>query len=279
MRIAEIPPNEFHHAAPGTLRTLSQAEYPIFLSQDAIPEGSNWLASLLKNFSDSEVGAVYGRQPPRHETTSERHSALSAIYGPAHCEGDRNKRQLGFAIITFPAPMRPCGGTWAATAFRRSESFRGLGIAKRILDAGWKIVYEPDARVLHSHDHSTVGLFKRYFDIGYTFRRLESERTNARFDDRRMSSMIKQKFGRPKIRDARRLDAVLDVLRKIRRFLAWGTRTLPAFVRETLPERPQGFQLAHEVKKSFCSGNELLRSLQKSIPAIAVWRQRPQVLK
>jgi hypothetical protein len=34
-------------------------------------------------------------------------------------------------------------------------------------------VYEPTASVYHSHSHSTLGLFKRYFDIGYTLSRLK----------------------------------------------------------------------------------------------------------
>ena len=58
---------------------------------------------------------------------------------------------------------------------------RSLGIAKLILDGGWKIVYEPNAPVYHSHVHTTVGLFKRYFDIGYTLKRLQIwETTGAR---------------------------------------------------------------------------------------------------
>jgi rhamnosyltransferase len=48
-----------------------------------------------------------------------------------------------------------------------------MGIAKRILHSGWKIVYEPEAVVIHSHHHSTLGLFKRYFDIGYTLKELK----------------------------------------------------------------------------------------------------------
>lgn len=51
--------------------------------------------------------------------------------------------------------------------------FEDLAIAKRILDSGWKIVYEPDAPVFHSHHYNARQLFKRYFDIGYTLRELQ----------------------------------------------------------------------------------------------------------
>ncbi len=63
---------------------------------------------------------------------------------------------------------------WKKTLFPEDlKVFEDLGIAKRILDSGWKIVYEPKAAVIHSHDHSTIGLLKRYFDIGYTLKLLK----------------------------------------------------------------------------------------------------------
>jgi rhamnosyltransferase len=53
------------------------------------------------------------------------------------------------------------------------KMFEDLAIAKRILDAGWKIIYEPNAPVFHSHEYSAKQLFKRYFDIGYTLKELQ----------------------------------------------------------------------------------------------------------
>jgi rhamnosyltransferase len=53
------------------------------------------------------------------------------------------------------------------------KMFEDLAIAKRILDGGWKIVYEPEAPVFHSHHYSAMQLFRRYFDIGYALKRLK----------------------------------------------------------------------------------------------------------
>ena len=50
--------------------------------------------------------------------------------------------------------------------------FEDIGIAKRILDQGWKIVYEPESAVYHSHDFPARLLFKRYFDIGVVYQQL-----------------------------------------------------------------------------------------------------------
>ena len=128
---------------------------------------------MVANFADPGVGAVYGRQVPRPGSSAEREDALDIVYGekrivkdPAHRNG------LGYRFYHFSdvnAAMRR--SVWEATCFPEDlKVFEDLGIAKRILDAGWKIVYEPEACVFHSHDHTTTGLFKRYFDIGYTLK-------------------------------------------------------------------------------------------------------------
>jgi rhamnosyltransferase len=62
---------------------------------------------------------------------------------------------------------------WEVTRFPEElKVFEDVGIAKRILDSGWSIVYEPEAAVYHSHDFPVDVLFKRYFDIGVVYQRL-----------------------------------------------------------------------------------------------------------
>jgi glycosyltransferase involved in cell wall biosynthesis len=177
VRIVEIPAQDFHHARTRNYAAiLTTGKYLVFLSQDAIPANSSWLKAMLQNFQDGAVGAVYGRQVPKAGSTQERHDALNTMYGSERVVKDASTKQsLGYRYYHFSdanAAIRR--EVWEATQFPEDlKVFEDLGIAKRILDAGWNIVYEPEASVVHSHDHSTVELFKRYFDIGYTFQRLE----------------------------------------------------------------------------------------------------------
>src|ERR1700752_2154112 len=177
VRIAQIPPQDFHHARTRNFAArLAQGRILVLLSQDAVPASENWLESLLANFDDPQVGAVYGRQLPKPGSSLERRHALDAVYGeqrlvkdPAHRNG------LGYRFYHFSdanAAIRR--SVWEKTQFPEDlKVFEDLGIAKRILDRGWKIVYEPRAAVIHSHDHRTVELLKRYFDIGYTLKVLK----------------------------------------------------------------------------------------------------------
>lgn len=177
IRIVQIPSEDFHHARTRNFAArLAQGRTLVLLSQDAIPASENWLESLIANFDDPNVGAVYGRQFPKPGSSLERQHALDAVYGerrlvkdPAHRNG------LGYRFYHFSdanAAIRR--SVWEKTQFPEDlKVFEDLGIAKRILDSGWKIVYEPKAAVMHSHDHSTLELLKRYFDIGYTLRVLK----------------------------------------------------------------------------------------------------------
>ena len=177
VRIVEIPPEDFHHARTRNFAArLAQGKILVLLSQDAIPASENWLESMIKNFNDPKVGAVYGRQCPKPGSSLERRQALDAVYGDVRVVKDPAHRNgLGYRFYHFSdanAAIRR--DVWEKTQFPEElKVFEDLGIAKRILDSGWKIVYEPKAAVIHSHDHNTIGLLKRYFDIGYTLKLLK----------------------------------------------------------------------------------------------------------
>jgi glycosyltransferase involved in cell wall biosynthesis len=200
VRIVEIPAEDFHHARTRNYAaTLAAGKYLVFLSQDAIPANCSWLKVMLQNFADGAVGAAYGRQIPKAGSTLERHEALNAMYGSQRVVKDpSSKQRLGYRYYHFSdanAAIRR--EVWEATRFPEDlKVFEDLGIAKRILDAGWHIVYEPEASVVHSHNHTTVELFKRYFDIGYTFERL------GIWNERTHNSMMKEagKLVREKLR-------------------------------------------------------------------------------
>jgi len=175
-RIYRIPPETFHHARTRNyLATLAQGKYLVYLNQDAFPTSPNWLQSMISNFSDETVGAVYGRQLPKPGSDLERQVVLGAVYGVNKIVKEPSRKQdlgyLYYFLSTANAAIRK--DVWAATGFPEElRVYEDIGIAKRILDGGWKIVYEPDAAVYHSHNHSLTVLFKRYFDGGVVRKQL-----------------------------------------------------------------------------------------------------------
>ena len=184
IRFDRIPDGTFHHARTRNYAAgLAHGDVLVYLAADAWPTNDSWLASLLSNFTDPEVGAVYGRHLPKPGVGMERADLLDVVYGPNKMVKDASSREkLGFRyyhMSTVNAALRK--DVWAATGFpEQLKVFEDLGIAKKILDRGWKIVYEPEASVYHSHRHTATGFFKRYFDIGYTFRELKIWGPSAR---------------------------------------------------------------------------------------------------
>jgi rhamnosyltransferase len=147
----------------------------VYLNADAFPASPNWLSSLVANFSDPSVAAVYGRHLPKPDCNLERHSVLSTMYGEERIVKDSSRKQeLGYRyyhLSTVNAAIRR--HVWESTTFpEQLKIFEDVGIAKRILDKGWKIVYEPNATVYHSDNHTPENLFKRYFDLGVVWKQL-----------------------------------------------------------------------------------------------------------
>jgi rhamnosyltransferase len=177
IRIEEISSQAFHHARTRNYAaSLGKAPIVVNLSGDAIPSSDAWLRNMVANFSDPGVGAVYGRQLPKPGSTVERHHTFDAVYGEVRIVKDPAHRNgMGYRFYHFSdvnSAIRR--SVWESNPYPEDlKMFEDLAIAKRILDAGWKIVYEPDAPVFHSHHYNAKQLFKRYFDIGYTFKELK----------------------------------------------------------------------------------------------------------
>jgi rhamnosyltransferase len=151
VRLEQIPPESFHHARTRNLAAnYAKGEILVFLSQDATPASPDWFRALLSNFDDPAVGAVYGRQLPKRGSSIEREDALNALYGAHRIVKDPACRNdCGYLFYHFSdvnAALRR--SAWQPALFPENlKVFEDLGIAKLILDAGWKIVYEPSAAV------------------------------------------------------------------------------------------------------------------------------------
>jgi rhamnosyltransferase len=193
VRLERISPETFHHARTRNYAAgLAKGNILVFLSQDAVPASDNWLAAFLSNFNEPGVGAVYGRQLPKTESGLERRSTFSVMYGGARIvKVPMDGAELGHKYYHFSnANSAIQRKVWEVTRFPDDlKVFEDVGIAKRILDSGWSIVYEPEAAVFHSHDFRLDILFKRYFDIGVVYQRL------GIWNDRSRASLWREGWG------------------------------------------------------------------------------------
>ena len=170
-RVHGIPPSEFHHGRTRNLGArLARGDTLVFTSQDAYAADESWLAHLTAPLRDKErLAGVYGRQLPHHDARPPERYFLDFLYGP---EPRRQRLEEGeelsfevtlFSNVNSAIPRR----TWEAYPFAddivMSEDQEW---SRRVLRAGFGLVYAPDAAVHHSHAYSVVGAMRRFFDSG-----------------------------------------------------------------------------------------------------------------
>lgn len=171
-RLLVVARHEFDHGGTRNLAVAATtAATVVFLTQDARPADGAALESIERALNeDPAVGLAYGRQVPRPDA------------GPL----SRAHRQFNYPDVaaTRTAADIPTLGTRAAfcsnafAAYRRTalEAVGGFpapvigsedrAVAARLLVAGWSVRYEPQARVVHSHEYGLADDLRRYFDIG-----------------------------------------------------------------------------------------------------------------
>lgn len=167
-----ISREEFNHGGTRQLAAelLPNAEFLIYLTQDAVLANADALDTLLTPFADPNIAATFGRQLPRPDAGPiEAHARLFNYSSQSSVRTLESRQKIGFksAFISnsFAAYRREAlmtiGGFPSNVVFGEDTI-----TAARFLLAGWKIAYVAEAQAYHSHAYTWRQDFKRYFDIG-----------------------------------------------------------------------------------------------------------------
>ena len=182
VRVHGITKAEFSH--PGTRNLgvrLARGALVVMLVQDAIPIHARWLANLVAPLEEEpRVAAAYSRQVPREgaNPVERRDIARGAPpvrrvkriddSEPRHLD-DYRRNVLEFIMYS---DVSSCARRDLLLKYPFDEALpmvEDQEWCKRILEAGFTVVYEPTSVVAHSHDHSLRQLYRRHFDYGRSF--------------------------------------------------------------------------------------------------------------
>ena len=169
--IRHITAEEFDHG--GTRRlgvSLSDADYFICMTDDAVPVDDKLVEELLNPLLEGRAAAAYARQlPGKDATLTERYSRYFNYPPKPVIKSAEDIPVMG--IKTFF-----CSNVCAAYDRRVYDRIGGfeehmifnedMVNARHFLDAGEKIAYVPMARVIHSHHYSNWQQLQRNFDLG-----------------------------------------------------------------------------------------------------------------
>jgi len=171
-KVLQIEREQFNHGGTRQqcLELLPESDIVVFLTQDVQIADSHALENLVHCFSDTQVGAAYGRQLPHQNARPiEAHARLFNYPDKSITKSVDDIPKLGIKTVF-------CSNSFAA--YRRQALMEVGGfpnniifgedtyVAAKMVLAGWKVAYCAEAKVYHSHHYSYVSEFRRYFDIG-----------------------------------------------------------------------------------------------------------------
>ena len=156
----------------------------VFMTQDALPRETGCLENLIRPLYDYEIAASYGRQIPKEDANPVEVFVRSFNYPSVEItKGIEDLPRLGVKTFFF---SNACSAV-KKTAFIEVGGFpnktimnEDMFLAAKLLQKGYKIAYQADAVVYHSHNYSIGTQFKRYFDIGVFFNRNRWIRDSAK---------------------------------------------------------------------------------------------------
>ena len=179
LEVIHISQNEFDHGASRNLGFhAGNGSIVLFMTQDAMPADGNLLENLCRHFESDlteYTGAVYARQ-----TANENDGWL-----------ETETRRFNYpdnTRISCPEDVKAMGikGYFCSNvcaAYRRSVLDEAGGFAwpcifgedmlaaADIIKNGHRIIYDPEAVVIHSHHYTLAQHLRRNFDIGVCHKR------------------------------------------------------------------------------------------------------------
>jgi rhamnosyltransferase len=174
IRLLTIEPGTFNHGLTRN-RAIAAAtgEFVALLTQDAVPMGTDWLARHVEALTNTPRAAgSYGRQVPHDSVNpylrwrldqwaaTRTDLAVQEIADRAAFDALPPIEKL--AVVAFDN-VNSCvrRSAWAAMPFSELDFGEDIDWGVRVTQAGWALVYEPRARVRHSHDDSLWTDFNR----------------------------------------------------------------------------------------------------------------------
>jgi 2-polyprenyl-3-methyl-5-hydroxy-6-metoxy-1,4-benzoquinol methylase/glycosyltransferase involved in cell wall biosynthesis len=174
-KVISIPPAEFNHGATRD-RAIATAscEKIVLTVQDAIPAHEKVLEDLIAPLDDATVAGCYARQIPQPDADFITKRNLNAWLTGRDQKEVRSLKDA--ATYDAMSPMEKylfsnfdnvCSvirkSVWETHKFGRINFGEDIDWAERALKSGHKIVYEPAAAVVHSHDRPIAYEYKRTY--------------------------------------------------------------------------------------------------------------------
>ena len=136
-----------YHPGDALNRGIAAAsgEYVVCLSAHCVPRDGDWLSNLLDPFEDANVAGVYGRQLPVSFSSDSDKRDLLITFGL-----DRRVQVKDYFFHNANSAIRR--DIWEKVPFDdRAPNIEDRIWGKAVIEAGYNLVYVPEAAVYHHH--------------------------------------------------------------------------------------------------------------------------------
>jgi rhamnosyltransferase len=174
--VHRIRREEFNHGATRNLGiSLARGKYVALTVQDAVPLDERWLAAMVEDLEqDERVAGVYGRQIPRPGSATLTRALVNNLATAGlerreqevtdperyHTLRPMEKRRVA-AFDNVSSCLRR--SVWEGLPFEKTSFAEDLRWGKKVVEAGYKIVYEPHSVVIHSHERGVLYDLRRHY--------------------------------------------------------------------------------------------------------------------
>ncbi len=149
---------------------LSDADYLMFMTQDAVPTDTKLIENLMKGFEEESVTLCYARQMAgKHGDVLEKYTREFNYPDKDIIKSKKDLATMGIkaffcsdvCAVYQREAYKEAGGFVRKTIFAEDAI-----MAYMMIMAGHKVRYVKDAKVLHSHNYNYIQQFQRNFDVG-----------------------------------------------------------------------------------------------------------------
>ena len=206
VKVSHIERREFDHGATRDMgMQMSKAEIVVFMTQDAVPADEYVIGNLVKVLEEDEMtGAAYVRQLAASDCNYiEKYTRKFNYPENSRIKSKEDLQEMGiktfFCSNVCAAYKRniyeKAGGFCKKTIFNED-----MILAGHMINAGYKVAYVAEARVIHSHNYTGMQQFHRNFDMAVSqaehpevFDGIKSENEGIKLVKQTAAHLVKQR--------------------------------------------------------------------------------------
>ncbi len=183
VKVVSIRPEEFRHGKTRNLGAyLAKGKYLVFITQDAIPFDDHWLELLINSMNeDEEIAGAYSRNIPKLGCDPFEARYIARAWGEKR-EVKSIKNCKNYKKLVFFSDTSSCirKSVWEKFPFNEElVQTEDQDWSKKVLEAEYKIAYEPASIISHSHCYPIKKLFNKYFDAGTAHKQIFKDNNNV----------------------------------------------------------------------------------------------------